>query len=91
MGDARAIQIAFVIDEHLRLVDQPAEGVRVDDAVAVALELAAVLAAAARESGGRGTRSSCAAKGASVVVRHVHCPEMRLERRLQRVVRIVGR
>ena len=30
-----------MIDEDLRLVDQPAEGVRVDDAIAVALKLAA--------------------------------------------------
>ena len=48
MGEARAVQIAFVIDEHLRLVFQAAERVGMDDAVAVALEFAAVSAAAAR-------------------------------------------
>ena len=60
MSDARAIQIAFVIDEDLRLVDQPAEGGGMHDAIAVALELAAKprwclgMAAAAR-------REACAA------------------------------
>src|SRR5580704_6996927 len=37
MREAGAIQVAFVIDEHLSLVDQPAEGGGVDDAVAVTL------------------------------------------------------
>jgi hypothetical protein len=39
--DARAIQIALVIDEHLRLVNQPPEGARMDDAIAIALVLGA--------------------------------------------------
>jgi len=41
MGQTRAEHIAFVVHEDLRLVFQPAEGRAVDDAVAVALELAA--------------------------------------------------
>ncbi len=36
--EARAVEIAFVVHEHLGLVDEAAEGVGVDDAVAVALE-----------------------------------------------------
>ena len=44
---AGAVQVALVVDEHLGLVDQAPEGVGVDDAVAVALELAADTAAAA--------------------------------------------
>jgi hypothetical protein len=52
--------IAFVIDENLRLVFQPAEGDRMDDAVAVALErrarraFAVGVKAAARLVGSRG-------------------------------------
>ncbi len=41
MREPRAVHVAFVVDEDLRLVDQATEGVRMDDAVAVALELAA--------------------------------------------------
>jgi hypothetical protein len=41
VGQAGAEQVAFVIDEDLRLVFEPAEGGGVDDAVTVALELAA--------------------------------------------------
>ena len=41
MGEPRAVVIALVIDEDLRLVLQPAERRRMDDAVAVALERAA--------------------------------------------------
>jgi hypothetical protein len=36
-----AEQVPLVVEEDLRLVDQPPEGAAVDDAVAVALELAA--------------------------------------------------
>src|ERR1700731_1437318 len=43
MCHARAVQVPLVIDEHLSLVDQPAKRVRMDDAVAVALKLAAKL------------------------------------------------
>ena len=43
MRQPRAIEIAFVIDEHLRLVDQPAKGIGMHDAVAVALVFGAVL------------------------------------------------
>ena len=39
VGQARPVVIAFGRDEHLRLVHQAAEGLRVDDAVPVALEL----------------------------------------------------
>ena len=38
VGQTRPIVIAFVIDEHLGLVFETAEGGRMDDAVAVALE-----------------------------------------------------
>src|SRR5262245_21696986 len=38
MGDPGAIQIALVIHEHLGLVDEAAERIRMDDAVASALE-----------------------------------------------------
>ena len=38
MGQARAEMVALVVDEDLRLVLQPAKGVGMDDAVAVALE-----------------------------------------------------
>ena len=41
MGQARAEMVALVIDEHLGLVGEAAEGGRVDDAVAVALEVVA--------------------------------------------------
>src|SRR5262249_39609055 len=37
--DSRAVQVPLVIYEHLGLVDQAAEGVRVNDSVAVALKL----------------------------------------------------
>ena len=43
----RAVQVAFVIDEHLRLVDQTAERGGMNDAVAVALKFAAQTSAAA--------------------------------------------
>ena len=39
MGEASAEMVALVIDEHLGLMGEPAEGGRMDDAVAVALEL----------------------------------------------------
>ena len=42
MREAGAVQVALVIDEHLGLVDQPAERGGMDDAVAVALVLRAV-------------------------------------------------
>ena len=60
MGQARAIVVALVEDEDLRLVDEAAEGGRVEDAVAVALEGAAGrafglgIAAAARGDRARG-------------------------------------
>jgi hypothetical protein len=41
MGEARAVMVALVEDEDLGLVLQPAEGARMDDTVAVALERAA--------------------------------------------------
>ena len=41
MGQPGAEMVALVIDEDLRLVLEPAEGGGMDDAVAVALELAA--------------------------------------------------
>ena len=47
MREPRAEQVAFVVQEHLRLVDQPAKRRGVHDAVAVALELGARRRAAA--------------------------------------------
>ena len=39
MCDSSAIKIALVIDEDLRLVDQASKGIRMDDAITIALEL----------------------------------------------------
>jgi hypothetical protein len=39
MGHAGAEQIAFVVQEHLRFVDQAPKGRRVDDAVSVSLKV----------------------------------------------------
>ena len=41
VGEAGSEMVALVIDEHLRLVGEAAEGGRMDDPVAVALELGA--------------------------------------------------
>ena len=41
VGEAGAEMVALVMDEHLRLVGEAAEGGRMDDAVAVALEFGA--------------------------------------------------
>ncbi len=49
MREPRAVMIAVLRDEDLRLVLQPAEGRRVDDAVAVALEIGARRAAISRD------------------------------------------
>ena len=38
VGEPRAVVVALRVDEHLRLVLEPPEGLRVDDPVAVALE-----------------------------------------------------
>ena len=41
MRDAGAVQVAFVIHEDLGLVDEAAKRIRMDDAIAIALKLAA--------------------------------------------------
>ena len=41
MGDPRAVQVALVIHENLRLVHQTPERIRMDDAVPVPLEFGA--------------------------------------------------
>ena len=41
MGEARAVMVALVVDEHLRLVGEAAERGGMDDAVAIATEIAA--------------------------------------------------
>ena len=41
VGEPRAIVVALVVDEHLRLVGEPAEGGGMDDAIAIAAEIAA--------------------------------------------------
>ncbi len=55
MREARAVEIAFVIDEDLRLVDEPAERRRMHDAVAVAL----VFGAMTRRWLGKATATRC--------------------------------
>ena len=45
MRQAGTEQVAFVVDEYLGFVFQPAEGGGMDDAVAVALKLVAVVGA----------------------------------------------
>ncbi len=45
-----SVEITFVVDEDLRLVHEPPEGRRVDDAIAIALVLAAVGRRRLRES-----------------------------------------
>ena len=45
-----SIQVAFMIDEHLGLVDQSAESVGMDDAIAIALVFAAELRWRLREA-----------------------------------------
>ena len=54
MGEPGAVMVALVIDEHLRLVRQPAERGRMDDAVAVAPEVVAGRAGRLRHSAGPG-------------------------------------
>ncbi len=68
---ARAVVVALVEDEHLRLVGEPPEGGRMQDAVAVALEGAArralglrVEAPAARHGARRIGRRASARRGA---------------------------
>ena len=58
---ARAIQVAFVVDEHLRLVDQAAESAGMHDAIAIALVFAAVLGRRLGMPAARELCSSCAA------------------------------
>jgi len=58
VGKARAVMVAFVIDEDLSLVLQPAKGGRMNDAVAVARIFAAV--------GMRGFRKPPAARGCRI-------------------------
>jgi hypothetical protein len=41
MRDTGSIQVAFVIHEYLCLVDEPPKRIRVDDAIAISLELGA--------------------------------------------------
>ena len=56
VGQAGAEMVALVIDEDLGLVGEAAEGGRMDDAVAVALEFACASATAARRRGARRAR-----------------------------------
>ena len=80
----RAVQIAFVIDEHLGLVGQAAKGIGMDDAIAVALEFAAILRRRLGDSGGRATagRAPRRAPGPRwLMTRHgAGCAEMRGQR-----------
>src|SRR6186713_3103891 len=41
MRDPGSVQVAFVIHEYLRLVDEPPKRIRVDDAITISLELCA--------------------------------------------------
>ena len=58
MGEPRAVVVALVIDEDLRLVLQPPERRRMDDAVAVALERAAAGRFRLGDAGGRGSATA---------------------------------
>ena len=79
MRQPRAEQVAFVVEEHLRLVDQAAERGGVHDAVAVALELGARgrrrlrVAAAARCARDRRRRARALIASARRVRRVQHC------------------
>ncbi len=61
VGEPRAVVIALVEDEDLRLVLEPAEGGRMDDAVAVAPEGVRVGARRLGVQAGRGERAGSAA------------------------------
>ena len=55
VGEPGAEMVALVEDEHLGLVGQPAEGGRMDDAVAVAAEIGAGRRRRLRRAAGRGS------------------------------------
>ena len=68
VGEARAVVVALGGDEHLGLVLEPAEGLGVDDPVAVALEgraVAGVLLRAIAREPGRSARRAATAPGSS--------------------------
>ena len=66
MREPGAEQVAFVVEEHLRLVDEPAKSGRVDDAVAVALKVVA------RRRGRDGVASTARSGGVAGVARQGH-------------------
>src|SRR5690606_38704306 len=59
VGQADAVMIAVGRDEHLRLVAQTPEGDRMDDAIAVALE---IVARPAHDAAGLGMAAAAAAR-----------------------------
>ena len=61
MREPRAVMVALVIDEDLRLVCEAAEGGRMDNAVAVAAEIVAGRARRLRHSAGPGCCAGSAA------------------------------
>ena len=61
MRQPSAIQIAFVIDEYLGLVDQATKGSGMNDAIAIALELAAQMRRVLPDSADRASAHRCAA------------------------------
>ena len=66
MREPGAEQVAFVVEEHLRLVDEPAKSGRVDDAVAVALKVVA------RRRGRDGVAPPARSGGVAGVARQGH-------------------
>ena len=71
VGEPRAVVIALVEDEDLRLVLEAAKGGRMDDAVAVAAEGAAALGSPAPDGAGRGSapdRTHRRARGAAASI-----------------------
>ena len=98
--EPRAVEVALVVDEHLRLVDETAERRGVNDAVAIALELRAQrrrrlgMPAAARVRGRGGVRREARCR-ASVTraarrARRATCPRPAREPRRRRRARGSG-
>ena len=84
VGEARAVVVALVVDEDLRLVLEPPEGRAVDDPVAVALVDGSAAGARPRGSAGRGSRRSASrrARGAAIL----HAPPAPTVHELHRVL-----
>ena len=79
VGEPGAKVIALVMDEHLGFVREAAEGGRMDDPVAVALEFRAGLGRRLRDEArrARGIGRVGSGGGPPGLVRHPHSPELR--------------